>query len=91
VLVHLRGDGEPARLGLVASRKVGGAVARNRGKRRVREWFRRCPHLPAGADVIVILREGAPDRAQAEVGRELDATLARAVEKARPGAVPSRG
>ena len=31
------------RLGVVASRKVGGAVVRNRAKRRLRELFRRVP------------------------------------------------
>jgi ribonuclease P protein component len=86
VLVHLRGDDAPTRLGIVASRKVGSAVARNRGKRRVREWFRRSRDLPRGADVVVILREGAPDRGQPEAARELDATLAKAVAKARRAA-----
>jgi len=47
------------RLGVVASKRVGNAVARNRGKRLVREWFRRCETLPE-ADVVVILRSGAP-------------------------------
>ncbi|XYI01277.1 ribonuclease P protein component [Sorangium sp. So ce1128] len=48
------------RLGLVASRKVGGAVARNRAKRLLREAFRRFPELfPERVDVVVILRTGA--------------------------------
>ena len=44
------------RLGIVASKKIGGAVERNRAKRRVRDLFRRqsdgCPAL----DVVVIPR-----------------------------------
>jgi ribonuclease P protein component len=50
----------PARLGLVVSRKVGGAVQRNRVKRLCRECFRHLPELlPNGVDLIVIAREGA--------------------------------
>ncbi|KYF54524.1 ribonuclease P protein component, partial [Sorangium cellulosum] len=48
------------RLGLVASRKVGGAVVRNRAKRLLREAFRRFPELfPDRVDIVVILRTGA--------------------------------
>jgi ribonuclease P protein component len=50
------------RLGIIASRRVGGAVARNRAKRRLRELFRR--EAPASAraagrqpmDVVVVAR-----------------------------------
>jgi ribonuclease P protein component len=52
--------GGPARLGIVATRKIGGAVQRNRVKRLCRECFRRWPGLlPAGVDLIVIARSGA--------------------------------
>jgi len=34
-------DAESDRLGIIASRRFGGAVARNRAKRRIREIFRR--------------------------------------------------
>mgnify|MGYP002778808491 CR=1 FL=1 len=44
----------PARLGLVVSRKVGGAVVRNRVKRWPEPW-------PAGIDIVVIARAGAGD------------------------------
>ena len=67
-----------ARLGLVASRRIGGAVERNRGKRLVREWFRRrSSALPKGSDLVVILRAGAPALALAEVCEELDGALRR--------------
>lgn len=45
-----------ARLGIVASRKLGDAVRRNRAKRLIREVFRRSSTLPSGVDVVVIPR-----------------------------------
>jgi ribonuclease P protein component len=41
------------RLGIAATRKLGGAVVRNRAKRLVREIFRR-NHLAPGFDVVVV-------------------------------------
>jgi ribonuclease P protein component len=44
-----------ARLGLSVSRKVGGAVQRNRWKRRLREAFRLSrSQLPTGIDLVVV-------------------------------------
>ena len=56
---HENGLGHP-RLGLSVSRKVGGAVVRNRWKRMIREAFRLSrPKLPQGIDLVVIPRPGA--------------------------------
>jgi ribonuclease P protein component len=47
----------PRRLGVIASRKAGPAVRRNRAKRVLRELFRRHPEvLPPACDVVVIVR-----------------------------------
>jgi ribonuclease P protein component len=58
VFGHPNGLPHP-RLGLSVSRKVGGAVMRNRWKRLLREAFRLArPQLPDGIDLIVIPRAG---------------------------------
>ena len=47
----------PLRLGVVASRRVGGAVARNRAKRLLREVFRlRRPRREVSADIVLVAR-----------------------------------
>jgi ribonuclease P protein component len=49
-----------SRLGLIVTRKVGNAVARNRIKRVCRDCFRRWPEwLPDGVDLVVVARAGA--------------------------------
>jgi ribonuclease P protein component len=62
ILAQPGDDPVPSRLGLVATKKLGNAPARSRGKRVCREVFRRTPELvPAGFDLVVILRTGADD------------------------------
>src|SRR5207245_427153 len=71
VLTQLRENGG-SRIGITASRRVGGAVVRNRVKRLVREFFRRHQHAIVPAqDVVVIARPTAATATYAEVGREL--------------------
>ena len=48
--------GEPSRLGIIASRKVGNAVRRNRAKRRLREVARALwPRVPADGRQVVLI------------------------------------
>jgi len=81
LLVADRHDGDataPARLGLTVSRRVGGAVVRNRVKRRIREWFRTHRELfPRGKDCVIIARPAAAGIDHREVDRELAGLLAR--------------
>ena len=58
MVVWLR-EGESAglRLGVVSSRKIGGAVVRNRARRRLREMFRReRPSLRGTVDLVIVAR-----------------------------------
>jgi ribonuclease P protein component len=59
------------RLGITASRRVGNAPQRNRAKRLLREAFR-CVRsgLPAGLDLVVIVRHGLGARTLADVVAE---------------------
>lgn len=69
-----------ARLGITASRRIGGAVVRNRVKRRIREWFRRRDRRSERQlDIVVIARSGAVGLDQRTLSLELDGLLAQAV------------
>jgi ribonuclease P protein component len=83
LLVRNREDGDPVRrIGFTVSKKVGGAVVRNRMKRRFRALAREV--LPvqghSGSDHVMIGRSGGIER---DFGL-LREDLAKALERARP-------
>ncbi len=84
LLVRPRGDDDAVPgIGFTVSKKVGGAVTRNRMKRRFRELARVALPLSgiAGADHVLIGRPGGNDIAFAELGEHLDSALKRAAKK----------
>ncbi len=79
VLYLRRGEGAALRLGVVASRKVGPAVARARARRLLREAYRRQRALLKGeADVVLVARPYLLKAAWPEVVADLAALLKRA-------------
>src|SRR5262249_57808140 len=73
---------EPAepRIGFAVPRAAGGAVERNRIKRRLREvWRERLERVPAGHDYVLIVRPGLVEAAESNgfawLGERVDEVL----------------
>ncbi|MDD2556937.1 MAG: ribonuclease P protein component [Desulfuromonas sp.] len=63
----------PTRLGLVVSRKVGGAFLRNRYKRIIREYFRtHYAILPIHTDIVVCMRPLPTNTLSSTLNSQLD-------------------
>lgn len=70
------------RLGIAATRKLGGAVVRNRAKRVIREVFRRNKPEP-GVDLVVVPRRELLDASLTAVEREFRHMLERSARRTR--------
>ena len=78
VLRSLRTDRTETRIGLSTPRTLGGAVQRNRVRRRLRELVRtRLERIGPGWDLLLIARPAAGQAAHDELGEAIDALLAR--------------
>ena len=76
------GPARASRAGFVVSKAIGGAVIRNKVKRRLRHLVRtRLAALPAGTDLVVRTQPGAADRSSVELAADLDAALAAALRR----------
>ena len=72
---------EGPRLGLSVSRRIGGAVDRNRVKRVLREAFwAEAERLPEGADYVVVARPDSRDLAEREGADGVRTVLAELVD-----------
>ena len=88
LVVHIvRGsEPEPARVGVIVSRRVGSAVVRNRVKRRLRHLIAaRVSLLPAGSLVVIRANPPAATTAWAELADELDSCLGSALSGSASG------
>ncbi len=87
VNLHDGGDpgvAEPARAGFVVSKAVGGAVVRNRVKRRLRHLMaERIDRLPPGATIVVRAQPGAALRQYQEMALDLENALDAALRSGR--------
>ena len=79
VLFLRSGPDAALRLGVVTSRKVGDAVARNRARRRIREVFRHeRPGLSGADDMVVVARYARCEPPMGELRADFLALAARA-------------
>lgn len=94
-----RGEADPAPLhigvGFTATRKLGGAVVRNRAKRRLREAARQLLplHGAPGHDYVLVARSGAATRPWARLLDDVEKaliSLAAGGDDPRPASRPSR-
>jgi ribonuclease P protein component len=81
-LFLLPSGGPSGRLGVAATKKIGGAVERNRAKRLIREVFRRNKVSP-GFDVVVVPKRELLGNSLAALELEFQQTLERAFRRRR--------
>jgi ribonuclease P protein component len=81
-----------SRLGIAATKKLGGAVSRNRAKRLIREVFRRTKIAP-GFDVVVVPKRELLDASLTALEAEYRSIIERSLRRAPrplPGAARPR-
>jgi ribonuclease P protein component len=88
-----RGDGGPARIGFTVSKKVGGAVERNRVRRQMREIVRLSAaqnlhggddNLHGGSDYVMVGRRAALEMSFSRLAEDFAGALSRLDKARRP-------
>jgi ribonuclease P protein component len=87
IVIHVNSTdtraGQPPRVGLVVSKAVGNAVARNRTKRVLRALMsRRIDQLPEGVDVVIHAKVDLPGTPTAILAQDLDKLLTTVLRRA---------
>jgi ribonuclease P protein component len=73
VLRYRRNDVQPTRFGISTGRRLGGAVERNRVRRRLRSLLRSLVgRMSGGWDVLIVARPAAAKASQGELGAALE-------------------
>lgn len=85
----LANGGGPARLGIAATKKLGGSVQRNRAKRLIREIFRRNKIAP-GFDIVVIPKRNLLEASLTALEADYRAAVERQLGRARRAGGDSR-
>jgi ribonuclease P protein component len=80
-LIFAPRDSPPPRLGIVASRKLGDSVRRNRAKRLIREVFRHLDTPSAALDLVVIPRRELFDAPFRDLERDFRAAWRRGASR----------
>lgn len=75
-------DGTPAHVAVVAGRAIGGAVARNRAKRRLRAAVGQA-RLPIDVDLVIDARPATATAPFTTLHRDVERLSRRAAERAR--------
>ncbi len=76
-VIQVSNDADVTRVAVIATKRVGGAVARNRAKRRVRAVLREI-HLPESTDVAVIVSKPVLDASFERLRAWLETSLSSA-------------
>ena len=79
VLNWVESAGERTRVGVITSKKIGGAVVRSRARRLLREAFRLHQHrLTRPMDLVLVARQSIVEKQFGDVERDFVAALRRA-------------